>query len=89
MKDRIKQKEREEPLKVSANVEMLKGAYCNSAFIKHSKDDFILDFIMAESGEGYLVSKVITNPSHAKKILKALKDNVEKYEKSYGEIKTD
>jgi len=89
MKNRIKQHEQEESLKVSANVEMLKGTYCNSAFIKHSKDDFILDFIMAESGEGYLVSKVITNPSHAKKILKALQDNIEKYEKAYGEIETD
>ena len=89
MKDRLKHKETEQTLKVSANAEIMKGAYCNSAFIKHSKDDFILDFIIAESGEGYLVSKVITNPSHAKKILNALKDNIEKYEKAYGEIETD
>jgi hypothetical protein len=89
MKDKVKPNEQEESLNVSTNVEMLKGAYCNSAFIKHSKNDFILEFIMAESGKGYLVSKVITNPSHAKKLLKALQDNIEKYEKAYGEIETE
>ena len=79
----------EEGLRILANIEVVKGIYCNTAMIKHTQTEFIFDFAMAESGEGQLVSRIITNPIHAKKILNALKENIQKYEDRFGKIKID
>jgi hypothetical protein len=34
-------------------------------------------------------SRVILTPEHAKRLLNALQDNVNKYERQYGEIRKD
>ena len=65
------------------------GVYSNMAFLTHSDSEFIIDFLFLQptQGKGKVRSRIITSPSHAKMFLKALEDNISKYEKSFGPIK--
>jgi len=71
-------------LHLSAPADKAAGVYCNVASIAHSQSDFVLDFIFRLGKEGHLVSRVITNPGHAKALLVALQENIEKYEAKFG-----
>lgn len=71
---------------IEAKRETLLGNYCNIALIHHSRLEFCFDFIWSLGGMRFLSSRVITSPQHAKKLYKALGDNIDKYEKEYGQI---
>jgi len=67
--------------------EVERGTYCNAANIAHSPSEFILDFIMVLPGDRKkVVSRILTSPVHAKQLAAALVRNIEKYEKTYGEV---
>lgn len=65
------------------------GIYSNLAIITHSPAEIVIDFTRVLPGvpKAKVLSRIITTPQHAKLLLNALKDNIEKYEKSFGEIK--
>ena len=65
------------------------GVYSNVAVVRHSGLEFVLDFAHAtpERPQPRLVSRVTVSPQHAKTLLRALRTNIERYEKSYGEIR--
>ena len=64
------------------------GIYSNFVVISHSPAEFVLDFTRMLPGvpKAKVYARVITTPQHAK-LLRALNDNIEKFEKQYGEIK--
>lgn len=69
------------------------GVYSNLLMITHRKEEFVLDFLFVQpqrSPQGQSIanlrSRVITSPEHAKRILKALTENVRRYEESFGLI---
>jgi hypothetical protein len=65
------------------------GIYSNLAIITHSPAEFVIDFTRVLPGvpKAKVHSRIITTPQHAKLLLSALRDNIEKYEKTFGEIK--
>ena len=65
------------------------GVYSNLAIINHSASEFVLDFvsIMPGTPKARVKSRVILTPQHAKRLLKALAENVQRFEKTHGEIK--
>lgn len=65
------------------------GIYSNLAIITHSPAEFVIDFTRVLPGipKAKVLARIITTPQHAKLLQNALKDNIEKYEKSFGEIK--
>ena len=69
--------------------QILKGAYSNLLFVSHTKEEFVLDFMSVFGPQGIQVAKVITSPGHIKRILGALNDNLKKYEKQFGEVKSE
>jgi len=73
-------------IKVRLSEAMASGVYANSMMVQHTADEFVMDFIMAVAGTGSVVARVITNPSHMKRVLLALQDNVKKYESTHGTI---
>lgn len=75
-----------EQRQIIADPKDLKGNYCNAANFRHTKHEFIMDFIFHFGTEAHFLSRIITNPLHAKAMMKALKDNVEEYEKNNGPI---
>jgi hypothetical protein len=64
------------------------GAFSNFARIMHSREEFTLDFMVIHHSPpfGKLQSRVIVTPAHAKRFLKALEENIRKYEEAHGEI---
>ena len=62
------------------------GAYSNNLVIAHNKEEFVMDFMFIVPPVGTVTARVITSPSHMKRIISALQDSVAKYEKTFGEI---
>lgn len=65
------------------------GIYSNLAIINHSVSEFVVDFISMMPGapKAKVKSRIVLTPQHAKKFLKALSDNVARFEKAHGTIK--
>jgi hypothetical protein len=63
-----------------------KGRYSNLLRIAHSREEFILDFINLVPPQGVVTARIITSPGHLKRILRALKENLDRYEAAYGTI---
>lgn len=65
------------------------GIYSNLALISHSPAEFVMDFTRMLPGvpKAKVFARIIMTPQHAKSFLKALEDNVNKFEKQFGEIK--
>lgn len=64
------------------------GIYSNLAIITHSHSEFVVDFIKILPGipKGKVKSRIILTPTHAKKLMDALRDNLNKFEEQFGEI---
>jgi len=67
------------------------GIYSNLAIITHSPAEFIIDFTRIVPGvpKAKVHARIITTPQHAKMLMKALKENIDKYEARFGEIKIE
>ncbi len=65
------------------------GVYSNLAIINHSVTEFIVDFISIMPGapKAKVKSRIILTPQHAKRLSKAIAENVKRFEKTHGEIK--
>jgi hypothetical protein len=73
-------------LKVRVPEQIAGGVYANSMMVHHTPAEFIMDFTMVVAGNGQVVARVVTSPTHMKHILEALADNVRKYEAAHGPI---
>lgn len=65
------------------------GTYSNLAIINHSNTEFVVDFVNIMPGvpKARVKSRIILTPQHAKRLLQALSENIDRFEKSNGEIK--
>ncbi len=81
------QSDQPKPVSINTGDEMSRGRYSNSLLVSHTPEEFILDWILNSPGGASLVSRIIVSPGHMKRIVSALKDNLEKYEERLGEIK--
>jgi len=68
--------------------ETLKGVYTNNMQVAHTKEEFVLDFMnMSYTPTTVnLLAKIYTNPGHFKRMVKALRENLKKYEDTFGAI---
>ncbi len=73
-------------IKINFPPEVQGGVYANNMVVSHTKEEFILDFIMVAPPTGTVNARVIVSPGHMKRILEALRDNISKYENSFGTI---
>lgn len=71
--------------------DIAEGTYSNMAIIAHSQSEFVLDFIrmVPNVPKAKVKSRIILTPSHAKRLLKALTDNIDRYEKQHGTVVED
>lgn len=74
-------------LNIKITDDILKGVYSNSMVVTHTREEFVIDFINSFPPEGIVTSRIITSPGHLKRIIRALMENLGKYEKTYGEVK--
>ena len=73
-------------IKVSFPQELQGGRYANNMNVTHSKEEFIMDYIMVVPPAGAVTARIIVSPAHMKRIIGTLAENVRKYEEKYGVI---
>lgn len=75
-------------LNIELSEEIAEGEYANLVMIAHSPEEFILDFIRVMPGvpKARVKSRIVVTPEHAKRLLGALAENIDRYEAAYGEI---
>ena len=86
------QKEEQKPnnqINIELSEETAEGVYANLAMIAHSSSEFVIDFIRLMPGvpKAKVKSRIVITPEHAKRLLTALEDNINKYESTFGEVK--
>lgn len=75
-------------LNIEISEEMAEGQYANLAIITHSHAEFVIDFVNVMPGtpKSKVKSRLIMTPQHSKRFMKALRENIERFEESHGEI---
>jgi hypothetical protein len=75
-------------LNIEISEEIAEGSYANLAIITHSHAEFVIDFVNVMPGtpKSKVKSRIIFTPMHAKRFMKAMIDNIEKYEAVNGNI---
>jgi len=73
-------------IQIKAADEKLKGEYSNVMQILHTKEEFVMDFMNVFPPTGTLNSRIIVSPGHFKRMVKAMEENLKKYEEIYGQI---
>ena len=82
-------KEKSRKINIEIDEKTSEGIYSNLAIINHSASEFVMDFIsiMPGSSKNKVKSRIIITPQHAKKLRKALNDNIDRFEQNFGSIK--
>jgi hypothetical protein len=75
-------------LNIEMGDDVAEGVYSNMAMITHSNAEFVIDFIRLMPGipQPRVKSRIVMSPLHTKRLLKALSENLSKFEATYGAI---
>jgi Protein of unknown function (DUF3467) len=75
-------------LNIEITEEVSEGNYANLAIITHSHAEFVVDFVSVMPGtpKSKVKSRIILTPFHAKRFMKAMIDNIKKFEAANGTI---
>ena len=83
----------EQQIQIQVDAQQGTGVYSNLMMISHRKEEFILDFLFVQpqrNPQGQAVAnmraRVITTPEHMKRILRAIEENIGRYEQAFGVI---
>lgn len=78
--------QQQQPIQIKAENSVLKGVYLNMMEAKSNKEEFCLDFYNIFPPIGVLTSRIVISPGHLKRMIKALQNSLDSYEKSFGKI---
>ena len=84
-----KNKGKKGQINIELDEKVAEGIYSNLAIINHSVSEFVIDFVSIMPGipKSKVKARIILTPQHAKRLLKALGENVKRFENAHGEIK--
>ena len=76
-------------LNIEITEEVAEGEYANLAIITHSHAEFVIDFVNVMPGtpKSKVKSRIIFTPQHAKRFMKALTENIQRFEQANGSIR--
>ena len=85
----MEENQKQKKINIELSEEVAEGTYSNLAIITHSHAEFIVDFVKLMPGtpKAKVKSRIILSPEHAKRLYKALHDNIRKFESQHGPIK--
>lgn len=72
------------PIKIPE--EVLRGVYANQMVVRHSREEFVIDFLNVCPPEGIVNARVIVSPGHLKRMVSALAENLGRYEQRFGAV---
>ena len=70
-------------INIELDEQTAEGIYSNLAIINHSNSEFVVDFGVPKAK---VKSRIILTPQHAKRLLKALGENIHRFESAHGKI---
>ena len=73
-------------LSVKMPESVLPGVYANQMLVSHTREEFLIDFINLFPPAGVVNARVIVSPGHLKRMIRALTDNLSRYETKHGPI---
>jgi ribonuclease BN (tRNA processing enzyme) len=75
-------------INIEINEEMAEGTYANLAIITHSHAEFVIDFVsvMPSTTKSKVKSRIVFTPMHAKRFMKAMVENIQRFEAANGII---
>lgn len=76
----------QQDIKVYFPNEIKGGVYANNMVVAHTKEEFVMDFIMLAPPEGAVTARIVVSPGHVKRIFNALVENISRYEATFGTI---
>ena len=79
--------EKRKEIKIDFPTSIRGGVYCNHLMVSHTREEFIMDFMMVAPPVGSVTARVIMSPGHMKRTIAALQDNFKKYEGKFGQVK--
>ncbi len=84
-----KKKPKQGQINIELDEKVAQGIYSNLAIINHSVSEFVIDYVSIMPGvpKSKVKSRIILTPQHAKRFLKALNENVKRFENAHGKIK--
>jgi hypothetical protein len=79
---------KQQQVQIKADEKELLGQYANLAIVHHNSDEFTLNFVylFPSVPQGKLVSSIILSPAHAKRLVKALQENISRFESQFGTL---
>lgn len=85
----MEEQNQDNQLNIELSEEIAEGIYSNLAIITHSQSEFVVDFIKLMPGvpKAKVKSRIVLTPQHAKRLMKALADNIQRFEQMHGKIK--
>ncbi len=80
--------EQEMKLEIQMSDDVASGQYINMAVVNHNESEFVIDciYIQPQAAKARVHSRLITSPHHAKRLLLALQNNIDRYEQKHGVI---
>lgn len=66
--------------------ELLRGTYANQMVVSHTGEEFLLDFVNLFPPQGVVTARVIVSPGHLKRMIRALTENLTRYESNHGPV---
>ncbi|MCH7780216.1 MAG: DUF3467 domain-containing protein [Acidobacteria bacterium] len=73
-------------LSIKMPEKVLPGVYANQMMVSHTREEFVIDFVNLFPPEGVVNARVIVSPGHLKRMIRALSDNLGRYETRHGPI---
>lgn len=68
--------------------ELAGGVYANNMVVTHTREEFVLDFLAVFHPKvGVVASRVVLSPGHLKRVVRALSENLSRYEAQHGVLK--
>ena len=77
-----------EPKKLPVKMpdDVLSGVYANQMMVSHTREEFLIDFINLFPPQGVVNARVIVSPGHLKRMIRALSENLSRYEARFGPV---
>ena len=77
---------KEQQLQIALDEEIAQGMYSNFAMVNHNQTEFAIDFIyiQPQQPKAKVRARIITSPTHFKRLISAMADNLKKYEAKFG-----
>ncbi|HMB65481.1 MAG TPA: DUF3467 domain-containing protein [Patescibacteria group bacterium] len=80
------QNQGQKQIQLKMSEEVAKGFYANAMLNNHTKEEFVLDFMSIFGQNGTMGARVIVSPGHFKRMIRAMEENLKKYEEAYGKV---